>query len=33
VVAIAAFTAVLTAIGAILADVAVVILDPRVRVS
>ncbi|OZB82135.1 MAG: hypothetical protein B7X32_14605 [Microbacterium sp. 13-71-7] len=33
VVAIAAFTAVLTAIGAILADVAVVVLDPRVRVS
>ena len=33
VVAIAAFTAVLTAIGAILADIAVVVLDPRVRVS
>lgn len=32
-VAIAAFGAVLTAIGAILADVAVVVLDPRVRVS
>lgn len=33
VVAIAAFGAVLTAIGAILADIAVVVLDPRVRVS
>ena len=33
VVAIAAFTAVLTAIGAILSDIAVVVLDPRVRVS
>jgi peptide/nickel transport system permease protein len=33
VVAIAAFSAVLTAIGAVLADIAVVILDPRVRVS
>jgi len=33
VVAVAAFGAVLTAIGAILADIAVVILDPRVRVS
>ena len=33
VVAIAAFTAVLTAVGAILADIAVVVLDPRVRVS
>ncbi|MDR6868317.1 peptide/nickel transport system permease protein [Microbacterium resistens] len=33
VVAFAAFGAVLTAIGAILADVAVVVLDPRVRVS
>jgi peptide/nickel transport system permease protein len=33
VVAIAAFSAVLTAIGAILADIAVVVLDPRVRVS
>ncbi|PRA79975.1 ABC transporter permease [Microbacterium sp. MYb66] len=32
-VAIAAFGAVLTAIGAILADIAVVVLDPRVRVS
>ncbi|MGO2063177.1 ABC transporter permease [Leucobacter sp. UCMA 4100] len=32
-VAIAAFGAVLTAIGALLADIAVVILDPRVRVS
>ncbi|MEV4667605.1 ABC transporter permease [Microbacterium sp. LWO12-1.2] len=32
-VAIAAFGAVLTAIGAILADMAVVVLDPRVRVS
>ena len=32
-VAIAAFGAVLTAIGALLADVAVVVLDPRVRVS
>lgn len=32
-VAIAAFGAVLTAIGAILADVTVVVLDPRVRVS
>ncbi|MGF2947831.1 ABC transporter permease [Microbacterium alcoholitolerans] len=33
VVAVAAFGAVLTAIGAILADIAVVVLDPRVRVS
>ena len=33
VVAVAAFGAVMTAIGAILADVAVVVLDPRVRVS
>nr|WP_314842433.1 ABC transporter permease [uncultured Microbacterium sp.] len=33
VVAVAAFGAVLTAIGAILADIAVVALDPRVRVS
>lgn len=33
VVAIAAFGAVLTAIGAILSDIAVVVLDPRVRVS
>ncbi|QTX03410.1 ABC transporter permease [Agromyces archimandritae] len=33
VVAVAAFGAVLTAIGALLADIAVVILDPRVRVS
>ncbi|GAA3949265.1 ABC transporter permease [Microbacterium soli] len=33
VVAIAAFGAVLTAIGALLADIAVVVLDPRVRVS
>jgi peptide/nickel transport system permease protein len=32
-VAIAAFGAVMTAIGALLADIAVVILDPRVRVS
>lgn len=32
-VAIAAFGALLTAIGAILADIAVVVLDPRVRVS
>ena len=32
-VAIAAFGAVLTAIGALLADIAVVVLDPRVRVS
>ncbi|MEV8251487.1 ABC transporter permease [Microbacterium sp. NPDC076768] len=32
-VAIAAFGAVLTAIGAIMADIAVVVLDPRVRVS
>lgn len=32
-VAIAAFGAVLTAVGALLADIAVVILDPRVRVS
>jgi peptide/nickel transport system permease protein len=32
-VAIAAFGAVMTAIGAMLADIAVVILDPRVRVS
>jgi peptide/nickel transport system permease protein len=32
-VAIAAFGAVMTAIGALLADVAVVVLDPRVRVS
>jgi peptide/nickel transport system permease protein len=32
-VAIAAFGAVLTAIGAILADIAIVVLDPRVRVS
>lgn len=33
VVAVAAFGAVLTAIGALLADIAVVVLDPRVRVS
>ncbi|MGI6878095.1 ABC transporter permease [Microbacterium sp. gxy059] len=33
VVATAAFTAVLTAIGAVLSDAAVVVLDPRVRVS
>jgi peptide/nickel transport system permease protein len=33
VVATAAFTAVLTAIGAVLSDIAVVVLDPRVRVS
>ncbi len=33
VVAIAAFSAVMTAIGALLADIAVVALDPRVRVS
>ncbi|MEJ1086916.1 ABC transporter permease [Microbacterium sp. Mu-80] len=33
VVAVAAFGAVLTAIGAILSDIAVVVLDPRVRVS
>lgn len=33
VVAVAAFGALMTAIGAILADVAVVVLDPRVRVS
>lgn len=33
VVAVAAFGAVMTAIGAVLSDVAVVILDPRVRVS
>ncbi|MCK9795510.1 ABC transporter permease [Isoptericola sp. 4D.3] len=33
VVAVAAFGAVMTAIGAILADIAVVVLDPRVRVS
>ncbi len=33
VVAVAAFGAVLTAVGAILADIAVVVLDPRVRVS
>ncbi|MFE6733381.1 ABC transporter permease [Microbacterium sp. NPDC057650] len=33
VVAVAAFGAVLTAIGAMLADIAVVVLDPRVRVS
>src|SRR5690606_4750564 len=33
VVAVAAFGAVMTAIGAILADIAVVALDPRVRVS
>ncbi|MCS3426790.1 ABC transporter permease [Leucobacter aridicollis] len=33
VVAIAAFGAALTAVGALLADVAVVVLDPRVRVS
>lgn len=32
-VAIAAFGAVLTAVGALLADIAVVVLDPRVRVS
>ncbi|MDQ0612606.1 peptide/nickel transport system permease protein [Microbacterium sp. W4I4] len=33
VVAVAAFGAVLTAVGALLADIAVVVLDPRVRVS
>ncbi|MFD6175943.1 MULTISPECIES: ABC transporter permease [unclassified Isoptericola] len=33
VVAVAAFGAVMTAVGAILADIAVVVLDPRVRVS
>lgn len=33
VVAVAAFGALMTAIGAILADIAVVVLDPRVRVS
>jgi len=33
VVAVAAFGAVLTAIGAVLADIVVVVLDPRVRVS
>ncbi len=33
VVAVAAFGAVMTAIGAVLSDIAVVILDPRVRVS
>ncbi|MGH3779254.1 MAG: ABC transporter permease subunit [Pseudonocardiaceae bacterium] len=32
-VAVAAFGALMTAIGAILADIAVVALDPRVRVS
>jgi hypothetical protein len=33
VVATAAFTAVLTAVGAILSDIIIVVLDPRVRVS
>lgn len=33
VVAVAAFGAVMTAVGAILADIAVVVLDPRVRIS
>ena len=33
VVAVAAFGALMTAIGAILADIAVVVLDPRVRVT
>jgi peptide/nickel transport system permease protein len=32
-VAVAAFGALMTAVGAILADIAVVALDPRVRVS
>ena len=33
VVAVAAFSAVMVAIGAILSDIIVVVLDPRVRVS
>jgi peptide/nickel transport system permease protein len=32
-VAVAAFGALMTAVGALLADIAVVVLDPRVRVS